>query len=180
MFLKATEYTVGPVWSYARVKNFIQDSLPVETVLKHFLSVFLAKEHFKKIVIWNNRFLRNRRSFGLSKKELYRLIVSLKEAKERERAILKSCFSHGHMSVLFTPKRADYFLDCLMRTEYYGTGKHIYVGQGGSDDPLDSLAWEGLRVLIKDTLDTEESIFAFSHDCQQMYVIATADGTGGY
>ena len=137
--------------------------------VEEFMDVFLKPEFFGKLVVWNNWELRNRRRLGIARGVEF-AEFTLKEAIEKRKAICKSCFSQGGLSVLCMPKRESEaeFRRRIFATGHYADGvKSVVTG----DDEHLVAGLARIADKLKAIVGGDQTIFVFSHDADQLYEI---------
>jgi hypothetical protein len=132
-----------------------------ELRVEEFMDCLLTPEFFDRLVVWNTRFLRNRRQFGIGRKQEF-VPLTLNEAGAKWLAVQKACYSHGHLSILCLPKNTDAFRTRILASGYYADGVQVALGGypvADAERRLLAFFAEG------------DVIFTFSHDADSLYEV---------
>lgn len=154
------EYRVDIPWTEA------------ETKVENFPSLYLTDEVFGKIIILNSKFLRNRRRIGIKRNEKFRIVATLEEAIDLKKQIIKACYSHGHMSVLFLANVSSNLMNTFLKLGFYSRGTRVVLGTGKEEDPLaaDQRA-DFINCLLSMQLVEDKYVCVFSHDADCIFQI---------
>jgi hypothetical protein len=140
------------------------------TPVEAFISLFQQEQYAGIIIVLNSKFLRNKKEFNINKKIPFKKISS---ENINVKSLIKSCVSHGHMSILFLPNSFTSFIKSYFQNDYYNIkGQKILLGTGLGNDPLNELQLCSFSELIASDLITISSKGCmFSHDADFFYTI---------
>ena len=122
-----------------------------------------------RLVVLNGRFLRNKRAFGIGEHQRFKVCDML---RVDPRELLKTCVSHGHLSVLFAPSDTQQFVRHFQRLHLYGASHPVPFSTGDRDDPLDKEGSLAFRSFLESpTGKSIQGLLGFSHDAAHFYEI---------
>jgi hypothetical protein len=165
--LQAQQYP--DVWTFSNECPCPPENYPKECRVDTLIDSFLMPEFFGRIVIWPTT-ADIRKVFSIAENKGYRVIDNVAEAQQLRRKLKLIC-EGGHMQVLFVPKSSGDFLKKLLSMGHYGQASEVLLGSGKTDDPLHDRPNYKIKFLESVLFESGESIFAFSHDAEFLYVI---------
>ncbi len=136
--------------------------------VEEFMDCFLTPEFFGRLVVWNTRFLRNRRQLGVGRRQEF-VALTFPEAGARRFAIEKACFSHGDLSILCLPKNADAFRARILAAGDYVDGVSVPLGDKWIPDA--ERRWLAFFA-------AGDVIFTFAHDAASLYEMRCVGKSG--
>lgn len=144
--------------------------------LETFLSYFLTKERFGEIRIINSKYLRNKKKYSFFEQSDCMVISNLSDATRMVNEIMKTCISHGHMSVVFV--YSQNFLPSFSKEFILSFGYKIIgdviIGTGiESSDPLGNKETADRFLHSIEDLNKFDhvSMIVFSHDADYLYIL---------
>ncbi|HUS99705.1 MAG TPA: hypothetical protein VMY59_05215 [Candidatus Thermoplasmatota archaeon] len=132
-------------------------------VVRAFLPLFAKEKYAGRIVLVNSINFRNRKEYGMSRNELYKVFYL--DSVETE-SLVKTCVSHGCMSVLFLPKLFSELLTEYFKFGYYHKeGQSFNLKRDGTNNTFLEFQMTAYSELLKtDIFDCFPAGCSFSHD----------------
>ena len=119
------------------------------------------------LVVLDNKFLRNKRAFGLTHGERFK-VCKLSEVQRTE--LLKACVSHGHLSVFFVLQNADELSRRFLELGFYGQPTEANFSADDANSPLNAEAILSLENFLASANGKAiQEMLAFSHDAGEFY-----------
>ena len=148
------------------------NSFDPERNIKDFISLYLRENNFKKILILRTTFLRNPKDYFHTLKSRARIISFLEEAVPLKESFYRSCFSHGHLSVLFFIEENSVVLNEFLNLKYFKENQNFnLIEKWNQMFCSKNEALEFIEIIQEYSFGMNISFLAFSHDADYMYRI---------